>query len=264
MRAADALIEEIAVSSRIPSGKRRREVVRELRSHVDDFVLMARGAGHPDEEIERMVLANFGDPLQFGRNFAWVYRRERAMLRVSVFALSTVAVASLIAAGTLAVQAGVAAGFGVPLLRALGSRHTIIESVDILATVAMYVGILSLEKLFDRRRFLKAVALLSILFAALLGCLAAAGSGAGFLIFGFANAIFLRTVQVIMRSQVARFGTVLVCFVLFGALVWGRSLGFPYAITACASWLVGGLGYQLMTGLAERVDRGLCNRLQQL
>jgi hypothetical protein len=263
MRAADALIEEIVASSQIPSGKRRREVVRELRSHIDDFVLDARGAGHREDEIERMILANFGDPRQVGRDFAWVYRRERALLRLCVFALSTLAVASLSAVGTLMVQAGVAAGFGIPFLRTLGTRHTIIEAADIFATVAAYVGILSLERLFGRRRFPKAIAGLSLIFAILLGCFAAAGAGAPFLIFGFANAIFLRSVQVMWKAQAARLGAALVCFGLFGVWLWARSPGFQYSVTASlVSWLVMGLGYQVMTGLAMRMDRGLSDRLQ--
>src|SRR5579872_469542 len=157
MRATEALIEEIVASSQIPSGKRRREVARELRSHIEDFVLVARRAGQTDDEIESLVLANFGDPRQIGLNFAWVYRRERTVLRFSVFGLCTLAVASLISAAVLAMQACAAIGFGVPILRALGTRHTMIEAVDILATAAAYVGFISLENLFDRHRFQKAI-----------------------------------------------------------------------------------------------------------
>src|SRR5579863_7470443 len=164
MRAADALIDKIVASSGIPSGKRRREAASELRSHVEDLVLFARSAGHADDEIERMVLERFGDPRQMARNFAWVYRRERAVLALTVFTLSTVAVATVIAAAVLAAQAGLAIGFGIPLPRVLASRHTVIEAIDILATVAAYTGFLSLEHLFDRRAFQKTIALLSIIF----------------------------------------------------------------------------------------------------
>ena len=144
MRAAAALLEKIIDRSQIPSGKRRREVERELRGHIEDFVMDARGAGYGEDEIERMAIESFGDPLEVARNFGWVYRHERALQRLWVFGLSTAAVAILIAAGTLAVQAGVAAGFGVPF----SGRHSMIEAWDILATVAVYMGMISVERAF--------------------------------------------------------------------------------------------------------------------
>src|SRR5712691_7258942 len=96
MCAADELIQKIVDSSHLPSGKRRQEVQRELRSHIEDFMLAGREAGREDDEIERLVLANFGDPGQIARGFAWVYRHERRMLRILVFVLSTVVLASLL------------------------------------------------------------------------------------------------------------------------------------------------------------------------
>jgi len=264
MRAADALIDEIVASSGIPSGKRRREAARELRSHVEDLVLFARSAGHADDEIERMVLERFGDPRQMARNFAWVYRRERAVLALTVFTLSTVAVATVIAAAVLAAQAGLAIGFGIPLPRVLASRHTVIEAIDILATVAAYTGFLSLEHLFDRRAFQKTIALLSIIFVLLIGASMLAGGLRPFLIFGFVNAIFLRSVREYLCDWRARLAVVVACFLLFGiTLFWVRSAGSPSVVFAgLASWMVMGAGYQLMTGIAARVDRGLLNGLR--
>lgn len=251
MRAAHALIEEIVASSRIPSANRRREAVRELRSHVEDFFLSARAAGHGDDEIERMVLERFGDPRQMARNFAWVYRRERAILAVTVFALSSLAVAAVVAAGVLTAQAALAIGFGIPLPRVLASRHTMIEAIDILTTVAAYIGFLSHERLFAQRPFQKAFALLSIVFALLIGASVLAGTHTPFLIFGFVNAIFLRSVGHYLRDWRAQLGVVVACFLLFAMFLQS------FAIAGLASWAVMGAGYQLMTALAARVDRGL-------
>src|SRR5580693_5503146 len=103
MRAADDLIENIVNSSQIPSGRRRQEVQRELRSHIEDFMLAAHEAGSDDDKIETLVLANFGDPGQIARGFAWVYRHERRTLQIFVFLLSTVVLASSLAATVLAV-----------------------------------------------------------------------------------------------------------------------------------------------------------------
>jgi len=47
---------------------------------------------------------------------------------------------SLLSAAILAVQTGVAIGFGVPALTVLASRHTAIEALDIFSTVVAYVG----------------------------------------------------------------------------------------------------------------------------
>jgi hypothetical protein len=264
MRAAEALIEQIVASSAIPSRKRRLEVARELRCHVEDFVSDARKAGQPDDEIEKMVLANWGDPLRVAHNFAWVYRHERAVRGLLIFALSTLAVAALSAAGTLTAQAGVAAGFGISLLHTLASRHTVIEALDILSTVAAYLGLISLEKLFRTHPMAKAVAVLCLMLAIAVGSATVAGVRAPFLIFGFASALFLRLVQVFLRAPSARFGAAVLGFGLLGVFFWARLPGLHRPIwSTLASWMVMGIGYQLMTILATRVDRELFERLDR-
>jgi hypothetical protein len=256
MRTADSLIAEIAAASRIPSARRRREVVRELRSHVADFVLHARDAGHTEEEIHGMILDRFGDPRQFSRNFAWVYRRERALLHASAFLLSSAVVAPLIATAVLAVQAGVAVGFGVPVLQTIAGHHAAIEALDIAASVTLYLGALSFEKLFRVNRSSKAAALLAAIVLALLAASSAAGLRAPYLVFGLVNALFLRAVQNLLKQPAARFGLVAAAFATFGALMrrWCPS--------GCTSWLIVGAGYQFMTYVAERLDRTLTHRLQ--
>jgi hypothetical protein len=47
------------------SEKRRREVLRELRAHVEDFVSAGRQSGSSEEEIERLLLERFGDRDRF-------------------------------------------------------------------------------------------------------------------------------------------------------------------------------------------------------
>ncbi len=175
MRAADELIDCIVNSSQIPSRKRRREIQRELRSHIEDFVVAAREAGRGQDEIERLVLANFGDPGQIAQGFAWVYRHERRRLRAFAFTLSTVLLASCLLAAILAMQAGLAFGFGTPIMNVLASRHTVIEALDILASVAVYLGLTSLENLFESHRFQKAAFLLTVILTILMVSCAAAG-----------------------------------------------------------------------------------------
>src|ERR1700685_209393 len=129
MRASDELIDSIVNSSQIP-GMRRHEIQRELRCHIEDFVLAAREAGRAPEEIEQLVLANFGDPRQIAQGFAWVYRHERRTLRVFSYTLSTVLLASSLLAAILTMQTGLALGFGTSVMKVLASRHTVIEALD--------------------------------------------------------------------------------------------------------------------------------------
>jgi hypothetical protein len=266
MGAPDDLINEVVAWSQIPTRKRRQAVLCELRSHLEDYVLAAREAGQTDAEIERLVVANFGEPAQIAEGFAWVYRRERAMLRISVFVLSTLAVAGLLLPAILALQAGVAIGFGIPVVKVLASRHTAIETLDVVLTVAAYTGFASLEQLFDRNHFLKALAVLTLVFAIVMGVCAIANFRAPFLVFGLVNGVFFRTIQVFMKSQTARTGIVMAGFALLGFISFETMPSrFQYAIAAtCASWLVMGAGYRLMAGLVARVDAALFNGLQRI
>jgi hypothetical protein len=264
MRAADELIDCIVNSSRIPSGMRRRDVERELRCHIEDFVAAAREAGRGQDEIEKLVLANFGDPGQIAEDFAWVYRHERRRLRVFAYTLSTVLLASSLLAAVLAMQAGLAFGFGTPILRVLAGRHTVIEALDILASVAVYLGLTALENLFESHRFQKAVFLLTGIVALLIVSCAAAGLHTAFLIYGLVNGVFFRAIQLFVTPTFARLSIVVICFPLAGlVLALLRSPVSQVAPAAtCASWLVMGAGYQLMTHLAARVDAALFNGLQ--
>jgi hypothetical protein len=266
MRAADQLIDSIVNSSQVPSGKRRGEIQCELRAHIEDFVFAAREAGRDQDEIEKLVLANFGDPGQIAQGFAWVYRHERRRLRAFAYALSTVLLASCLLAVILTVQAGLAFGFGTPIMKVLASRHTVIEALDILASVAVYLGVISLENLFERQRFQKAAFLVTVILTVLIVSCAAAGWHIGFLFFGLVNGVFFRAVQRFVTPTIARVGIVAVCFPLAGlvfALLWSPVSHVAPAAT-CASWLAMGAGYQLMTHLAARVDAALLNGLQRI
>ena len=122
MTTAERLIGEIMAASRIPSARRRREVLRELRAHVEDFVSAGRQRGRSEEDSERLLLERFGDPRQIAQQFAWVYRRERAALHLGGFLISTVLVSLVISAAAMAMQAGMAFSFGAPVLGVAAKR----------------------------------------------------------------------------------------------------------------------------------------------
>jgi hypothetical protein len=266
VRKAEELIDSIVNSSRIPSGKRRQEIQRELRSHIEDFVIAARESGRDQGEIEKLVIANFGDPDQIANGFSWVYRHERRKLRALAFALSTVLLASSLFGAILAAQTGLAFGFGTPIMKVLASRHTVIEALDILASVAAYLGMISLENIFKTQAFRKAEALLTLIDAILFASCAAAGLHPTFLIFGLVNGIFCRAVQLFVTRTAARIGAVVVCFPLTGLVfaLLRAPISQVAAVATCVSWLAMGIGYQLMAHLAARVDAALLNGLQRI
>jgi hypothetical protein len=254
MTAAERLIEEIMAASRIPFARRRREVLRELRAHVEDFVSAGRHSGRAEADIERLLVERFGDPRQIARQFAWVYRRERAALHLGAFLISTILVSLTISAAAIALQAGMTFGFGAPMLRVFGSRHTAIEALDILATAAAYVGLISLGRFFGRP-----LAVLAAVAAGLVVVFAVAGLPPQFVLFGFANGVLLRRIQTAVRWPVARLGAVLACFGVLSAVFfhpsWSRLAG------SAANWLIMGSAYHLMTHVTARVDRALIGRL---
>jgi hypothetical protein len=266
VRSTDELIDGILNCSQIPPGKRRREIQRELRSHIEDFVVAAREGGCGEDDIEKLVLAHFGDPNQIAQGFAWVYRHERRRLRIFVYTLSTVLLASTLFAAILATQAGLAFGSGTPVLNVFASRHTVIEALDILMSVAAYLGLVSLEGLFERHRFQKAAFLLVAIIAVLLVVCRTAGLHITFLVFGLVNGVFFRAIQRFVTPKVARAGIVAVCFLLAGlisARMWSPASNM-YRMASCASWLAMGAGYLLMTDFAARLDAALVNSLQRI
>jgi hypothetical protein len=255
VRAVNELIDCIANSSGIPSGTQRQEIQRELRSHIEDFVDAAREAGREEDEIEHLVLAHFGDPCQIANAFAWVYRHERRKFRALAYAVSTVLLATCLAAAVLAVQAGLAFGLGRAIRDVYASKHTAIEVLDILASVAVYLGVISLEDLFESPRFYKAALLLTAILTVLMAACRAAGWHSGFLLYGLIAGIFFRALRLFVAPKITRVGIVLMGFAAAGlvsALAW--SAGSHVALAAsCANWVVIGAGYLVMTDVAERI-----------
>jgi hypothetical protein len=265
VREADQLIDRIVRSAGIPSGKRRQEIQRELHSHLEDFVLAAREAGRDQSEVEKLVIAHFGDPDQIAYGFSWVYRHERRSLRALAFTLSTALLATTLFGAILAAQTGLAFGFGRPIINVLASRHTAIEALDILASVAAYLGTISLETLFETQPFQKAAAFVTLIDIILVALFATAGFHSAPLIFGLFNGLFCRAIQLFVTRESARVGAVVVCFPLAGlTLALQRSPLSQVALVAtCLSWLLMGISYHLMAHLAARVDAAILDRCQR-
>jgi hypothetical protein len=266
VRATDELIHGIVTCSQVPSVKRRYEIQRELRAHIEDFAAAAREAGHGEDEIEKLLLTHFGSPGEIAEEFARVYRSERRRLLIFSYAGSTLLISSSLLVALLAVQASLAFGFGTPVLEILASRHAVIEALDLLACVAVYLAVASLEARFERYRFQKAALLLTGLIVILIAGCTATRFHTAFLLYGLIAGVFLRAARLFVPTKTARSGVVLVSFVAAG-------LGFallrsPFSVTGtvatCASWFALGTGYLIMTDLAPRVDAALLNALQRI
>jgi hypothetical protein len=264
MHGADELIARVVSLSKIPSGKRRQAVAAELRAHIEDYLLAARETDHDGDQVDKLVLANFGDPDEIARGFARVYRHDWMVLRISVFLLSTLTVAGVVSGTILAMQAGVAIGFGIPLVKMLASRHTVIEILDILSTVAAYLGLISMETLFRRHHLQKAIALLALTIAVLTALSDATNIHARFLVFGFVNGVFFRATQVLIKNMRTRTALTAACFALAGVISFQLQPAMSQIAVAlnCASWLVMAAGYQLMTKVAARIEAALFEGLQ--
>src|SRR5262245_1612551 len=254
MTAAERLIDEIIAASRIPFARRRRQVLGELQAHMEDFVSARRQSGRSEAESKHQLMERCGHRQQIARQFAWVYRRERAALDIGAFLISTVLVSLVISAAAIAIQAGMAFGFGAPVLGVFVSRHTAIEALDILATAAAYVGLISLGRFVGRP-----LAVLAAVAAGLLAVFVAVGLAPQFILFGFANGALLRGIQVAVRHPAARLGAVLACFGVLGAVFFHPSSS-ALAVSA-TNWLIMGSAYHVMTHVAGRVDRALLGRL---
>lgn len=253
MTSAERLIGEIVAASRIPSRRRRAEIARELRAHVEDLVSAQQQNGCAEDEVERLLLERFGDPREVARQFAWVYRHERAVLLLGAFLISTILVSLLISTATIATQSAVAVTLGAPISGTLASRHTAIEALDILATAAAYIGLISLGKSFGRS--LGAIAAIA---AAFFVIFTASGLPSWFLVFGLLNGAMLRGVQIAIPHPTAQIAAGPACFAALGLVFFHPSS--TAAWPTAASWLIMGTAYYLMTHLAARVQRAFAAR----
>lgn len=96
----DRIVSRVILLAKLPGKKRRREVEKELRAHLDDLAEEARSQGYDDETAARIVRLRFGQPADVAAAFASVYAPERLAKRILQSAIlvtaSTVAVAAVI------------------------------------------------------------------------------------------------------------------------------------------------------------------------
>ena len=91
----DTYLEEVAAHlSALPPAQRTEEL-REMRTHLENAVIVGREMGRTGEEAVKEALAQFGTPAELGDNLVWVWRRERTLNRRSLFSAAVCTVAML-------------------------------------------------------------------------------------------------------------------------------------------------------------------------
>ncbi|MGA9511862.1 MAG: permease prefix domain 1-containing protein [Candidatus Sulfotelmatobacter sp.] len=142
----DRIVSRVILLAKLPGNKRRCEVEKELRAHLDDLAEEARSQGYDDKAAARIVSMRFGEPEEVAAAFASVYAPERLAKRILQLAIlvtvSTVAVVVVI--GT--VQAITAICTATSILSTLRGIHR--EFVGFGAIVAGYCSLYAGERLF--------------------------------------------------------------------------------------------------------------------
>ena len=77
---------------------RRAEELREMRTHLENAVIVGRELGRTEEEAVRIAVEQFGTPGELGENLVQAWRREQVLNRRSLFgaAVCTVVVQYLV------------------------------------------------------------------------------------------------------------------------------------------------------------------------
>jgi hypothetical protein len=152
-------------------------------------------------------------------------------------------------------QASMALSLGVPVARVFGGHHLKMETLYLFFTVAAYVGLLSLEQIFDRGRFPKALAVLALVFTALAMVDISAECLAGAL----ASGALLRALQLFVKNGAWRIGIATGSFGILGLASAARQWPNIHseAIVQITVWLSIGVCGHLMTVFSRRVDQAL-------
>ena len=105
----DRMVSRVILLAKLPGNKRRREVEKELRAHLDDLAEEARSQGYDDEAAARIVRMRFGEPEEVAAAFASVYAPERLAKRIlqSAILVTVSTVAVVVVIGTVQLIAAI-------------------------------------------------------------------------------------------------------------------------------------------------------------
>ncbi len=194
MSACDDFIRRIVSRSGIVTSRARRDLERELHTHLEDAMEAARLQGCDAASVPRIVCDRFGDPDEIALQFAVAHQFERRAASIA-HSLALMGIAVLMVAGLiLALQLLVAICSGTPVSNAF--PHLREESIGFASLALGYMGLYLEERLFKERRLIKALVLNSALFT-LLFTLASLGLHLATLapVLAFISGVAVRTLQ---------------------------------------------------------------------
>jgi uncharacterized protein (UPF0335 family) len=167
----DRIVSQVILLAKLPGNKRRCEVEKELRAHLDDLAEEARSQGYDHEASARIVRTRFGEPEEVAAAFASVYAAERLLKLIfqSVILVTVSTVAVVLVIGTL--QSIAAIFTATSIMSNLRDIHR--EVFGFAAIVAGYCSLYAGERLFptSRARALLPSITLGLSLAALFGWL---------------------------------------------------------------------------------------------
>jgi uncharacterized protein (UPF0335 family) len=142
----DRIVSRVILLAKLPGNRRRCEVEKELRAHLDDVAEEARSQGYDDEAAARIVRMRFGEPEEVAAAFASVYSPERLAKRIlhSAILVTVSTVAVVVVIGT--VQSIAAICTADSILSTLRDMHR--ELFGFGAIVAGYCSLYAGERLF--------------------------------------------------------------------------------------------------------------------
>ena len=146
----DHIVTRVILLGKLPGNKRRREVEKELRAHLDDLAEEMRLQGYDDEATARFVRMRFGDPKEVAAAFASVYAPERWARRIlqSAILIAASIIAVVVVIGT--VQSIAAVCTAESILSTFRDIHR--EVFGLAAIAAGYCSLYAGERLFPTSR----------------------------------------------------------------------------------------------------------------
>jgi hypothetical protein len=142
----DRIVSRVILLAKLPGNKRRCEVEKELRAHLDDLAEEARSQGYDDVATARIARMRFGEPEEVAAAFASVYAAERLARRI--FHLALLVTASIVAVFVViaTVQSLAAICTASSIVSTLRDIHHEVFGFDAIAAgyCSLYVG----ERLF--------------------------------------------------------------------------------------------------------------------
>jgi hypothetical protein len=219
MTTQEILIEKILTRSGIAGRRARREIGRELASHIEDIVEEARAAGHPDPEIEGILSLRFGSPEQIARQFAAVYWPERLAARVAEYSLLAGVSLGVILGFAAAAQLAAAVWVGLSAASAFSHEHLQIEAGFFIPLALGYLLLRFSPRILRDSGRLKSTAVAGAGFALVCGGLEVWFAPQGLIAaLGFACAALVRVVELFSSKKLVRLAGVAAVLSLAWAL----------------------------------------------